>query len=281
MNIRRSLSLFQFHSSFSEEDLTKRYKELVKKYHPDRNQDISKWCHSRMTEIQDAYSNLQEWLKENSYSWDEEDENENSHKPTETYERSYEEVNSDKRFTEGFSKAVRVMQSALFTYYQYGLNNRKIRKEGSLRYQFHSIERYFDKSLELLHEIARFKKNELDNHRYIVFYKGVDIIIEDIYDERLRPIRFQNDHEKQAYRLFEKSAQLIDNGIKEILFPDLLESRERGKSYHNVSAAAQNLTYLLNSYQRSTWGDRILSKLTLLDSFLDIIDLRDEGLINL
>tara|TARA_Y100000589_G_C26905415_1_gene528044 strand:+ start:21 stop:437 length:417 start_codon:yes stop_codon:yes gene_type:complete len=60
--IKKCLKIFDLKDDFSEKDLKKRYKELVKKYHPDLNKNYLK-KDKNIKEINKSYSRLVKFLK--------------------------------------------------------------------------------------------------------------------------------------------------------------------------------------------------------------------------
>ncbi len=61
--IEKALKIFSLSDDFSEKTLKKRYKELVKKYHPDLNRSLKK--DSKIKEINNAYNFLLRLAKDN------------------------------------------------------------------------------------------------------------------------------------------------------------------------------------------------------------------------
>ncbi len=61
--IEKALKIFSLSDDFSEKILKKRYKELVKKYHPDLNRSLKK--DSKIKEINNAYNFLLRLAKDN------------------------------------------------------------------------------------------------------------------------------------------------------------------------------------------------------------------------
>ena len=60
--IKKCLKIFKLNNEFNEKDLKKRYKELVKKFHPDLNKNyLNK--EQNIKEINKSYSRLQKFLK--------------------------------------------------------------------------------------------------------------------------------------------------------------------------------------------------------------------------
>ena len=62
--VQKALKLFSLSDDFSEKILKKRYKELVKKYHPDLNRSFLN-KDSKIKEINNAYNFLLQLTKDN------------------------------------------------------------------------------------------------------------------------------------------------------------------------------------------------------------------------
>ena len=60
--VKKSLEIFNLKDDFNEKELKKRYKELVKKYHPDLNKNYQK-KDKNIKEINKSYSRLIKFLK--------------------------------------------------------------------------------------------------------------------------------------------------------------------------------------------------------------------------
>ena len=60
--IKQCLKIFDFTEDFNEKQLKKKYKELVKKYHPDLNRDFHN-KEKNIKEINKSYSKLMKFLK--------------------------------------------------------------------------------------------------------------------------------------------------------------------------------------------------------------------------
>lgn len=59
MNINQAANILEVSTNISKEELKKKFKELVMKYHPDRNQDID--TTQKFIEIKNAYDALNEY----------------------------------------------------------------------------------------------------------------------------------------------------------------------------------------------------------------------------
>ena len=60
--ISKCLEIFNFKDEFNEKELKKRYKELVKKYHPDLNKNFLN-KENNIKEINKSYSKLMKFLQ--------------------------------------------------------------------------------------------------------------------------------------------------------------------------------------------------------------------------
>ncbi len=66
MNLKESLKLFSLASFSSKEELKKRYRELIKIYHPDRHPKNPHWSTKTMQDLNTAYDILNKSLKKSS-----------------------------------------------------------------------------------------------------------------------------------------------------------------------------------------------------------------------
>ena len=62
MELRKALAMFRLTGRVPVEELNGTFRDLVKKYHPDKVREHPEWAHERMAEINTAYETLVEWL---------------------------------------------------------------------------------------------------------------------------------------------------------------------------------------------------------------------------
>jgi len=140
MNLTDAMLIFKLEPPFSTENVQKRYRELLLKYHPDKNHQYSDWCHKRLTEIADAQDILNEYVNEKYIAlWDN-----NYQKMPEIPEE--EEIRNDEGVHFGineFMALVSMLFDNMETYYHYGLENIELRQEGIRRFRFREVIRNF------------------------------------------------------------------------------------------------------------------------------------------
>jgi len=148
--------IFKLDENYSKEDLQKSYKKLVKKYHPDSNPKNQDWSHHKMTEINLAYEVCTEHLDiKSNYNQELREEPEKNNKKeqffghnqkynkkskrnkTDSEHISNVTINKLKILTNNFIKACE-------RYFEYGLENRKLRNEGVRRFRYRETIRLFE-----------------------------------------------------------------------------------------------------------------------------------------
>ena len=182
-DIRRSLMIFHLKENFSKNDLQSSYKKLVKKYHPDYNQENQDWSHKKMTEINLAYEQCKELLNNPI---------KNKVTPTgntepETPYPFYQDINrfhSEKKKNEKQSsrvetltpgyKAAMTETTKLFhkttdRYYEYGLENRFLRYEGSRKFRYRQCLKEQITVTSSVKELSMDCKSDYDKYIYEVY----------------------------------------------------------------------------------------------------------------
>ena len=175
-DLQRSMMIFRLKENFSKNDLQKSYKKLVKKYHPDSNPENQDWSHKKMTEINLAYELCCKHLEGNSES--NQGQNENYTEKTDKTEKHkakthfYSRKKQDKRetselsviFTKKIASCSTKFSDAVELFFEYGLENRKLRYEGVRRFRYRECLRLFE---TILPDI--FTLEESCSHEYDLF----------------------------------------------------------------------------------------------------------------
>ncbi len=155
--------IFKLQEGFSQRDLQKSYKKLVKKYHPDFNPENQEWAHKRMTEINLAYELCLKKLEEKTSSpplsskAPEAKEKINT-PPASSCPRPFkvEPRPASPVFWKSLIKTARRFSSASEIFFEYGLENRKIRREGVRRFRYRECLHLLE---ELLPDIFALEKS--------------------------------------------------------------------------------------------------------------------------
>ncbi|MBI9096900.1 MAG: J domain-containing protein [Spirochaetaceae bacterium] len=272
MEHKKSLRVLGLTEESSLKDLTSIFRKLVKKYHPDLNQDKQEWSNRQMLYINDAYNSAYEFLSQPQIEID---------VPTieeEKKQRDYSVGNIS--FEEGTAQAMKYLHEGICLYYQYGLENIALRQEGTRRTRYRSSIRRIKKSFALLQPIAELhlSKQELDQLEIIVnfiryFYKSIHI----------KSIRAEENssYEMKAFRHYVCGSKLVDSVLKEVMFKEFMEPYKRGRLTENIKLAEAELNTVLIDYPQALCVRESEIKKGLLLSFLEMTDLNDMGLIEL
>jgi hypothetical protein len=256
MDLSSAFSIYQLkQGNFSHEQLEKGFKNLVKKYHPDKNQEFSDWCHIRMTEINAAYEILMEDLVESQRT-----------KPTnKNTNQEYSKKKSDNSQDLYFSKATALFFKGVHTYYDYELTKRALRQEGVWRYHYRRSVKLIEKSLEEMEKIPQ-KQTSVNN--WNIFIHFCHLFFDDIQSfEPNIPLSMRGSKTHIAYS---EATSSIDKA-----FAGYFGSNpgERERHLSPLYRASKLLILLVENYPQTEWYTLALKKLNLLDSFLDIQDL--------
>jgi curved DNA-binding protein CbpA len=260
MDLSSALSIYGLNrADFSREDLDRGFKRLVKKYHPDRNQTFSDWCHIRMTEINEAYELLMSF-QENRPA---------AKEPPPASGSRREAASPGSRKQPHLKRGASLFFEGVHIYYDYELTKRSLRREGVWRYHYRKALRFMEKSLEELqkHDLSKGVAGE----RLFTF---AGLFLEDIQtDEPRIPHAERGNNTCLAYR---DATEKMDRA-----FSDYFSSRERDREKYlaPLYKASHLLILLIENYPQTEWYSLALQKLNLLDSFLDLQDLLRSGVI--
>ncbi|MBN2625274.1 MAG: DnaJ domain-containing protein [Spirochaetales bacterium] len=260
MDLSSALSIYDLNrAEFSREDLDRGFKRLVKKYHPDRNQTFSEWCHIRMTEINEAYELLMSFLEKRPVAKE----------PPPERERRKETVYPGAQEQTHLKRAAALFFEGVHIYYDYELTKRSLRQEGVWRYHYRKALKFMEKSLEELQKHGLSKGGTGER-----LFSFAVLFLEDIqsFESRI-PLGARGNNTHLAYR---DATEKMDRS-----FSDYFSSRERDREKYltPLYKASHLLILLIENYPQTEWYNLALKKLNLLDSFLDLQDLLRSGAI--
>ncbi len=272
MNHLESLRVLGLTESSTLRDLTASFRRLVKKFHPDLNQDKLEWSNRQMLFLNKAYDSAHEYLSqpENVRLKPVEEE------PAPSQRSSIKNIS----FEKAIPLSMEYLLDGMGLYYQYGLDNIVLRREGTRRSRFRSSIRRIKKSFSILQPIAELHLNrsEFDQLEIIVnfirhFYKSIHMEI----------IRAENSstYEMKAFRHFTLGSKLVDTVIKEVMFKEFVESYKLGRLTENIKLAEAELNSVIVDYPDAICLSDSTIKKELLLSFLDMTNLNEQGYIAL
>lgn len=273
MELRRALAMFRLAGRVPMEELNSSFRDLVKKYHPDKVRDYPEWAHERMAEINDAYETLAAWLAE-SPGVDEQ--------PGETREQPDFEREIHRRETPAFTDRAAARFYPLFNafldglglYYQYGLEKTAYRKEGVRRFRYREAIRSAEKYRDGLEQLAeKVKHPAVQSAARFSRLMAADMIIGDPvfppgpaawsnFDRRIRSAR-----------------RKFDSAVRDILFPELMPSHRKGQTtallYSSYTEFILYVTVFTEGERRKTG----ILQAARYDAFMDLLELRNEGIL--
>ena len=265
MDLRRARGIFRLDSAVTVEQLNTLFRDLVKKYHPDKVRGHPQWAHERMSEINEAYETLVKQLS--SLSSESEGEDEDDGKPPEEAR-----VNPAGRL-KNFQRSFKTFIEGLGLYYQYGLENPAYRHEGVRRFRYREALRSIEKgrrSMERLAEgssqpgvaaAARFGRlTEADIHIGDMHFPGTGASRR--FDERFRGARRD-----------------LDAAVKEVLFPELIPSHLRGRYTSALPAAYAEFVLYLSMFDHGERQKAAILQTARYDAFMELLECRDLGLL--
>ena len=272
MEQRESLRVLGLTESASLQDLTSTFRKLVKKFHPDLNQDKQEWSNRQMHFLNEAYKTAYKFLSQPQSERD-------TTKPDKK-EESGTSPELNLSFENAIPQAIGLLHEGIGIYYQYGLDNIVLRREGTRRSRFRSSIRRFKKSFSILKPLAELQlhKNQFDQLEIIVgfiryFYKSIHI-------QSIRAVD-SSAYEMKAYRHYTFGSKLIDSVIKEVVFKEFIESYKLGRLTENIKLAEAELNSVIIDYPDAICLKDSIIKKELLLSFLDMTYLNDQGYISL
>jgi len=204
-------------ASFTE--ITRAYRTLAKKYHPDSNPQDQQSSHQMMMEINEAYAVVKESLKQARYD---------------AYDHAYETAHRTTHQAAYRRTAERYMDlAAMYAQMQRQAEEKRRRAEEQMRREREALNRYWERMLK------ERQKEESDSQSYGVIMENVSILIAYFYQEnlynpvfRLRPYgRLLFDKFVQKYREFMRRCRAYADSLSSDLY------RRRARQVHDFLEA--------------------------------------------
>ena len=152
MKIEKALNILGLRKESTLQELNYSFRQLAKRYHPDFNSGREEWANSMMTQVNLAYEVALDYLaqfKEHSTTGGQDD---------------VEPLAGT--FLMEFNRAMNQVLDGVYMFYQYGLENVHMRKEGVRRLRYRDSLRVIQKGIERLEGL---NKEDLSQSRLMVF----------------------------------------------------------------------------------------------------------------
>ena len=156
----------------------------------------------------------------------------------------------------------------VYMFYQYGLENIHMRKEGVRRLRYRDSLRVIQKGIERLEGL---NKDDLSQSRLMVFRDFSKAFLKNMYIDRFY-IPSSNPDESGAYRHYREGSILLDSAIKLVFFGDLLIRPIKESVSTLIKKSNEEFMSVLARYYMSSWITETVMKVYLLDLVVKMID---------
>ena len=273
MELDEVFDMLELTPGSSIKELNLSYRRLAKKYHPDFNQGKESWAHHEMTRLNLAYEAALEYASCAG----------GGAKPGPTRgpagggtRASPAAVKGRRRppgselFRSDFKDTINKVLSALYTYYEYGLENVHRRKEGVRRFRYRECVGGLRKGIELLDALAPGATQDSERENLKVFADFSRAFLQNVLLDRFSSPT-SDSFESAAYRHYRDGSSSLDYAIKDVFFGDLLIPVRDGSFYHKIAAGHEELFLVLTRYTRSGWVAETVIKVYLLEMLTKVI----------
>ncbi len=276
MERRRALTIFKLQKRIPIESLNSIFRELVKKYHPDKVREHPEWAHERMSEINDAYETLAEWLSKPP------EQGKAASTVNEEYERP---VNPDEDLFRGEKSVLNSAERKIFysffnsfldglgVYYQYGLDNPAYRNEGVRRFRYREAFRAVQTARDELETYSKMKSHPV----YLAASRFSRLTVvemelgEPIFEEMMRYRKFDD-----RFRLARRS---FDDAVKEIFFPELIPRHLKGRALSGLYACYTSFVLYLTVFTEGKRRNTAILMTARYDALMDLLEFRNNGIL--
>lgn len=284
MELRRALTMFRIDGRVPIEELNSSFRDLVKKYHPDKVREHPEWAHERMAEINEAYETLVDWVKTPPKPEIKVEKKPENYEPEPTEEETHPSQTAlywkdilpltaalEKSLYPGFNRFL----DGLGIYYQYGLENPAYRGEGVRRFRFREALRNVEKGRDEMEKLSRVNGHPIIKAaaRFARLTVAEIKLGEPVFHERMTYRKF-DDRLRSARRSF-------DDGVKEVLFPELIPGHLRGRASAGLYACYTAFVLYMTVFQEGERRDAGILMTARYDAFMDLLELRNIGLLSI
>ncbi|HEB32621.1 MAG TPA: J domain-containing protein [Spirochaetes bacterium] len=255
MENEKALKMLGLTPSCSISELNSTFRRLAKQYHPDFNRNDESRANVRMTELNLAYEMALEYLTS----------------PDSENDESFYEAR-EVSFITRLNKSINRVLQGVYKYYQYGLENVHLRKEGvrKIRYRDSLTDLKFGiVSLESLKESAGSSSEGENLNLFIDFSKAflMNMLIEKYY------IPSSKGFNNTAHRHYYNGSVLLDKAIKEVFFGNLFADVQDNTYYNKICISYEEFMVIATRYNKSVWISETLMKIYLLEVLTKVIKL--------
>lgn len=283
MELRKALTLFRLTGRVPMEELNSTFRELVKKYHPDKVRDHPEWAHERMAEINDAYESLAEWIatpaepaQKKAPVKDPPAAAKRQSRPQEPeydlFRREIPPLNP--RLAEMFYPVFNGFLDGLGLYYQYGLENSSYREEGVRRFRYREAMRVVEKHRNMLEQLAsRETHPAIKTAARFAKLSTADMNIGDPVFPPGRP------EWKQFDRRLHSARRNFDSAVRAIFFPELVPAHRRGQTAATLYSSYTEFILYVTIFTEGERRKAGILQAARYDAFMDLVEYRNNSIL--
>jgi hypothetical protein len=171
-----------------------------------------------------------------------------------------------------FNQALYVVLGGIQLFYEYGLENVHLRREGVRKFRYRESLRQVQRGIKSLvdlkaHAVLNRESENLD--LCIDFSKAFlqNMLIEKYFV----PSGITSEH--RAYRHYSEGSSALDYAIKDAFFGDRLIRIRSGSFYQKISLSYEEFFVIVARYQKSSWVPEALLKIYLIEMLTRVIRL--------
>ncbi|MFO8065172.1 MAG: J domain-containing protein [Spirochaetota bacterium] len=305
MTVNEAYDILNLRHNATSEELVVAYRRLVKVFHPDYNSAREAWSTEKMTRLNIAYETARAFIESEGPSRRGEarsaarasaqragqraaaqqaphhsrysDSSEPKHAPRSTPHaeaparagRNVEPTMSP-HFARQFEAPWQMVVDGLYVFYQYGLENVHLRREGVRRFRYRQAVRGLKDGLSRLEPLSGETVTDLDAMRLKVAQDFSRAFLQNMLIEKYY-IPTHHRHEVKAYNHYNTGSAYLDIAIKTRFCGDLTESREKRAAAGTLGLVQHELLTVIAKYTESTWVPESMIKMHLLDRFNAVV----------
>ncbi len=259
MEIKDALRILGLEISSPEQLLNLHFRKLVKRYHPDFNQDRLRWAHKMMTTLNNAYEISKKFYEEQRVKPE----------PQKEQTEPAAEGRAGNTFSETFTLGFDFILEGIYIYYQYGLENIFLRKEGSRRLRYRGSVQRIRTGINLINTIpesdlsgVEIKKKHVASSFGKAFFEYMSL------DRAFKPR--STDREFKSYNHYRNGSLGLDTAIKQFFFKDTLADPR--KNNPDLSLVYHEFFTVLSKFPESPWINETVLRIYLLEVFILLKD---------
>jgi hypothetical protein len=250
MELNRCYTILELTESATNEEVSRSFRLLAFKYHPDRNPHRSEWANKVMSELNTAYTTIMTHRFELGTVVDPEEDIQTESSRDENIDDEYR----DNVLTSAFIDIREKAKEVLYMYFQYGLYNIPRREQQGNKATFSRLVKALQKSYHALTKLSQHTTDEefLDHFEtysnlLFSFYKSSECL--NIIES------YTSNTDVQAFRLYKKGDEALHDAQKEVFY----DRHNRGwfKKEFALVQILRAMDYLKNalqSFPESSWA---------------------------